>query len=66
MEGDWDGVILRQYNRYVLSWRPKGFSGVESGSPTFAADYGTYLGVTGNILKRKVVYLIWEKGTGKA
>ena len=30
MEGDWDGLILCQYNRYVLSWRPKGFSDEKS------------------------------------
>ena len=31
MVDDWDGVILRQYNRYVFSWRPKGFSDEKSG-----------------------------------
>ena len=31
MEGNWDGVILRQYKSIVLSWRLKGFSEGESG-----------------------------------
>lgn len=44
MEGNWDGMILRKYNRYVLSWRPKGFSGEESRSSTLVAEYGALLG----------------------
>ena len=31
MVDNWDGVLLRQYKRNVLSWRLKGFSGEESG-----------------------------------
>lgn len=67
MEGDWDGVILRQYNRFVLSLRLKGFSDEISGIPRrlrlSTEHYWENLGI---LLKRKVVYLFWEKGTGKA
>ena len=58
---DWDGVLLRQYKRNVLSWRLKGFSGEESGihkrlrlSTKHIWDYREYF-------KRKLVYLFGKR-----
>ena len=61
MVDDWDGVLLCQYKRNVLSWRLKGFWGEESGihkrlrlSTEHIWDYREYF-------KRKLVYLFGKK-----
>ena len=33
MVDNWDGVLLHQYKRNVLSWRRKGFLGEKIGNP---------------------------------
>ena len=75
MVDDWDGVILRQYKRNVLSWRPERILERRIGDPQRLRLSTEHIWDCREYFKRKLVYLfgkkeiglpVWEKGTRKA
>ena len=61
MVDNWDGVLLRQYKRNVLSWRLKGFSGEESGNRRRLRLSTEHIWDCREYFKRKLVYLFGKK-----